>query len=516
MLLLAALPVAMRLLLLPHHPVPTPGNYREFSELLLADTLRHFRFANPPNPLPQFFETLGVVQIPSYSSTAPLSQGLVLALGRAVFGHPWSGVLLSSAALCSLCFWMLRAWTTPAWALAGGLLAVFEFGPLNQWMNNYAGGAATATAACLVFGSLPRLQASGRTRDAALLGLGIAGFLLALPFQSGLLVASAAIYLLRYNRSGIFQTASVALAIIVPALLLVGFHNKAVTGNWTVSPAALGSSLTPQQQAFRQAQISLRGASPQSLSSYLSRLEYRIRLYRFFILPPLYLAVFAFVLAIRNFGDLWLLLTGAIFALGVNFDSDVDLTSLSVMAPLLVLISIRGLQQLSGFRIGSRAFGREAARLIVFLCAAQFVFWYGLHLVETHETAAQMLQYETWDSINHAGLDRRAPIYHEIARLPGRQLVFVHYGPAHNFQDEWIYNDADIDHARTIWARDLGPSENPKLQNYYPDRSVWLLDADETPLQLVPYQIASEVPSKPASGVPAQHQKKASPFEEVH
>src|ERR1035437_206611 len=41
MALLAVLPVALRLLLLPHHPVPVPDVYDEFSHLLVADTLRH-------------------------------------------------------------------------------------------------------------------------------------------------------------------------------------------------------------------------------------------------------------------------------------------------------------------------------------------------------------------------------------------------------------------------------------------------------------------------------------------
>src|ERR1035437_9457147 len=46
LVLLRALPVALRLLLLPRHPVPTPAGADSFSYLLLADTLRHFRLAN--------------------------------------------------------------------------------------------------------------------------------------------------------------------------------------------------------------------------------------------------------------------------------------------------------------------------------------------------------------------------------------------------------------------------------------------------------------------------------------
>ncbi|MGH9664906.1 MAG: hypothetical protein ACRD9L_10825, partial [Bryobacteraceae bacterium] len=164
MLALAILPIALRLLLLPHYPVPPPNVSDDFSYVLLADTLRHFRLANPPHALPQFFETYFVLQEPTYSSIYPLGQGIVLALGWLLFGHPWGGVALSIGALCALCYWMLRAWTTPGWALVGGLLAVMQFGPLNQWMNSYWGGAVSAAAGCLVFGAAPRLWESAQRR----------------------------------------------------------------------------------------------------------------------------------------------------------------------------------------------------------------------------------------------------------------------------------------------------------------------------------------------------------------
>src|SRR6204780_4266200 len=174
MLLLAVLPVALRLLLLPHHPVPSPDIYDEFGHLLVADTLRHFRLANPAHPLHRFFETFFVLQEPTYSSIYPIGQGLALAFGWTIFGLPWAGVVLPVAALCALCYWMLRGWTTPGWALAGGLLTVMEFGPLNQWMNDYWGGALPAAGGCLVFGALPRLRRAAGIRDAVLLGAGVA------------------------------------------------------------------------------------------------------------------------------------------------------------------------------------------------------------------------------------------------------------------------------------------------------------------------------------------------------
>src|ERR1041385_2917575 len=51
MLVLAILPIALRLALLPHHPVPYPENLDEHGHLLVADTLRYFRLSNPAHPM---------------------------------------------------------------------------------------------------------------------------------------------------------------------------------------------------------------------------------------------------------------------------------------------------------------------------------------------------------------------------------------------------------------------------------------------------------------------------------
>src|SRR5215469_8460111 len=122
MLVLALLPVALRLALLPRAPVPIPSTADDTSYLLLADTLAHFRLANPPHAFARFFETNFVLQEPTYSSIFPLGQGFALAIGQIVFRHPWAGVLLSEAIFCAVCYWMLRAWITPGWAFAGGVL----------------------------------------------------------------------------------------------------------------------------------------------------------------------------------------------------------------------------------------------------------------------------------------------------------------------------------------------------------------------------------------------------------
>jgi len=42
-----------------------------------------------------------------------------------------------------------------------------------------------------------------------------------------------------------------------------------------------------------------------------------------------------------------------------------------------------------------------------------------------------------------------------------------------------VYNGADIDGQRVIWARDLGPARNAALRAYYRGRRFWYLPTDE-------------------------------------
>lgn len=511
MLMLAALPIALRLALLPHHPIPSPNVSDDFSYLLVADTLRHFRLANPPHPLHQFFETFFVLQEPSYSSIFPLGQGLVLAAGWTIFGHPWAGVSLSIGAFCSLCYWMLRAWTTPGWALVGGLLAVMQFGPLNQWMNSYWGGGVSATAGCLVFGALPRLRAASRLRDAAWLGLGLALQLLARPYESVLLLSTVILFFLpallkRVELRRLAGSVAVATLVALPAIALTLLQNKQVTGSsttlpymvsrsqygvpaaFTVQPNAVAHrTLTPQQQLDYEVQTAVHGKGTDTLATYFDRLGYRVRYYRFFFLAPLYLALPFALLYLRRPRLAWAVLTLVIFSLGTNLYPYFYSHYIAAVSCLFVLMSVVGLDRMSRLSIRGNAVGHEAAHLIVFLCAAHFLFWYGLHVFENRDFTAAMIRYETWDAINHGDPEGRISVNAELAKTPGKQLVFVRYWPQHRFE-EWVHNLADIDGGRVVWARDLGPAENEKLRRYYPDRTDWLLEPDDRPPRLVPYE----------------------------
>ena len=509
MLLLALLPVMLRLAMLPRHPAPQPTVYDEFGHLLVADTLLHFRLANPPHPLHQFFETFFVLQTPSYASIYPIGEGLTLAIGRAIFHSPWAGVLLTSAALCALCYWMLRGWTSPVWALAGGLLAVIEFGPLNAWTNGYWGGAAAACAGCLVFGALPRLHSKCRALDGALVGLGIGLHWHVRPYETIFLVLSALLFLLPDWRF-LAKPAIAAAILMLPFAGLSLMQNKQVTGSWTTLPYSLSryqygvpaaftwqsnpephNELTREQQMQYKMQTSFRASGPETIKTYWQRLEYRVRFYRFFFLAPLYVALPFFLVKLREWRFVWVAATLGIFALGVNFYPFFETHYLGALTCLFVLVSVMALREMPPI----------TARLILFLCLAHFVFFYARSFFEPEIPTA------------------RTMVNGQLSRLPGKQLVFVRYWPQHIFQNEWVYNAADMDRARVVWARDLGDTEDQKLLHYYPDRTAWLLEPDAMPPKLAHFQVQPQ-PRKTAPSPPISNSKspKTPPlhFEEVH
>jgi hypothetical protein len=50
-----------------------------------------------------------------------------------------------------------------------------------------------------------------------------------------------------------------------------------------------------------------------------------------------------------------------------------------------------------------------------------------------------------------------------------------------------VYNQADIDGARVVWAHELSPESNQRLLAYFINRRVWLVEPDLDPPTLVPY-----------------------------
>jgi hypothetical protein len=72
---------------------------------------------------------------------------------------------------------------------------------------------------------------------------------------------------------------------------------------------------------------------------------------------------------------------------------------------------------------------------------------------------------------------RRQVVQRQIEQTAGKHLLLVRYNN-HNPHEEWVYNGADLEGARIVWAREMSEEINRRLLTHYSDRQVWLIEPD--------------------------------------
>ena len=97
-----------------------------------------------------------------------------------------------------------------------------------------------------------------------------------------------------------------------------------------------------------------------------------------------------------------------------------------------------------------------------------------------------------WSGTEPLGLPR-AHVLAELEGYPGLQLAIVRYAPEHAPFDDWVYNAADIDKSRVVWAREMETRDSPELLRYFRDRRVWLVQPDSDPPKITPYPPQREI-----------------------
>ena len=112
-------------------------------------------------------------------------------------------------------------------------------------------------------------------------------------------------------------------------------------------------------------------------------------------------------------------------------------------------------------------------------------------------TSVLLLVVDTADAIGRKQCDTfywtcqgdssRLVIQRKLEALAGKHLVMVRYADDHNIHDEWVYNGAEIDSARVVWAREISAEQDGKLLEYFHDRKIWLVTPDTDNTYLAPY-----------------------------
>jgi hypothetical protein len=498
--------ITIRLAILPLLPVPVPSIHDEFSYLLMADTFAHGRLANPPHPMWISFESFHINWFPTYSSKYPPGQGAVLALGQ-FLGHPWIGVLLSVAAMCAAILWMLQAWLPARWAFLGAVLVALKFGIASYWINSYWGGAVAATGGALVLGAMPRIVRRARTRDALLLGLGIAILANTRPYEGLLFCIPVAGWFLWWlagktkspaaPRTRIIRVLAPLAVVLILTVGFIGYYNWRLTGNAFLFPHTLNSRTYRTTGLFLwdhpKQPLEYRNRQFEDFYNGWEREDYQNtwqdvwtvsceKLTRsgstYFWWGALLLLPFVFFdRKMRLPLLIFLLGTAAFLTLIWSFPHYA-----AALTCVIFLLLVQAIRHLRTMRLGGRPLGLGLSWAIVCLLATDVAFSVRHHICDQLEWSCQ-------------GDPSRAAIEKKLSNAPGKHLIMVRYEEDHNLHDEWVYNGAEIDTAKVLWARELDPAQNAKLFAYFKDRQIWLVEPDTDNTELIPYSPAA-VPHK--------------------
>jgi hypothetical protein len=203
-------------------------------------------------------------------------------------------------------------------------------------------------------------------------------------------------------------------------------------------------------------------------------------LYLFFVgYWPLLLPLAVWPLTRKNRKARFGLIILAIFSLALIPERFVLPHYAAPAAGLFFLLYMYGWSYLRSWRYKGKPRGRLIAHALIAVLVIQFC----ATAVNTRYVPSEFAK-------------KRAEIQRRLDAEPGRQLVLVRYAPEHIVHDEWVYNAADIDASRVVWAREMGLEEDRGIIHYYGDRRVWLLEPDPASPRLVPYTEAVAVARK--------------------
>ncbi|MCE9583937.1 MAG: hypothetical protein K8T20_15750 [Planctomycetes bacterium] len=469
--------------------VPEPAIHDEFSYLLAADTFASGRLTNPPQPHWQHFETFHELSQPTRMSKFPPAQGIALAAGQ-LAGRPIVGVWLSTAAAVGAIAWMLFGWLPPRWAVAGGVLALLRFGVEGYWAQSYWGGSVAAFGGALVLGALPRLWKEGPTVGAAILfGAGSAILANSRPAE-GLFVCGIASMALGWRavaRPGPFTRAAwigrAALPIAACLALTVAAgaaYNRAITGNAfrlpyfiyqqeyaVTSPFLFGKPPSPPPYRHRAIASYYLGIErpvwdrQQHLSAL--PLETLWKWWRCVDFPFGMLALLPLAMIVplaRSRSSRFAVAAGAVFLAVMACLTFVLPHYAAPAAGLFTLLIVFAIRRIHALGRPGRRWGRLAA-VALFLPSVGLLAW----RVAGHDPGGDFGR-------------RRAALVRELEATGGAHLVFVHYGPRHSPNYDWVFNAADLDAAPVVFAREIAPGADAELRASFPGRAAWKLTVD--------------------------------------
>jgi hypothetical protein len=513
--------VLLRLAMLPVFPIPLPFNPDDFSFLLAADTFASGRLTNPTPVMWPHFESIHITMYPTYASMYFPAQGLLLAAGKLLLGHPWFGLLIVDGLMCAALCWMLQAWLPRTWAFTGAMIAVLRLGLFSYWINSYTGaGCVAALGGALVLGALPRIR-KGRLANAWWLAAGISILILSRPYEGFLLCVPVTAVLGHWmlvgkNRPGpvvLARAAVLPLLVVVFAGSWMAYYDQRSFGSpftlpytidraqYAVTPYYIWQSQRPEpayrhpvmrdfytrqeMKVFREVH-SVSGFVPRTMGKVFGAVE-------FYGGPALLVPLIMIGSTLRDRRIRFLVLCMAILCAGMVIEIYLVAHYLAVFTCVMYAIGLQCMRHMRLWKPGGRPLGLALTRMAIAVCIIMATIRLaakplGIMPFERPESEWMGL----WYGPEHFGTDR-ANVQRQLELLPGKHLVLVRYDlSTHWSVDEWVSNSPDIDNSKVVWAREMDKADNEELINYYPDRQIWLVQPDKSS------DILSRYPGLPA------------------
>ena len=517
--LLAGAMILGRVALLPILPIPQPTVHDEFSHLLAADTFAHGRAANPAPAHAEFFESPHILVNPTYASKFPPGQGLVMALGEKLTGHPYWGVVLSVALMIFLFCWAADAWLPPQWALiAGGLSAVLFF-VRHYWFESYWGGALAAAGGALLVGGLGHVLRGRPSKAGISFAAGVLLLFSTRVYEGGVLCLAILLALLVvFWRASAPEKKSMLHALLLPNLALLAlavplaaWYNVKVTGHATELPYTLYMrqyDLVPplwilppySEKQFSSVNYSVERKWELDMYNYARGAGWLGNL-------PLHLAFLLVGAVWQQFLAFGLLLLAIPWA---------RMGGRKKWLVFLLGAGIAGLlPEVMNFPHYTAPF---TCVLLILIVAAGRAVWYRMSALRLRGPLAALamivlftfLVMDYLSALQTPHQTQRSILIQRLESTGGRHLVFVDYAagwPAWEPNTEWVYNGADLNATQVLFAHLRSDAENRELMSDYKDRAAWRVKVGPAPSDVTwePYAKQPEASAlRPLSAPPLQ------------
>jgi hypothetical protein len=361
----------------------------------------------------------------------------------------------------------------------------------------------------LVFGALRRVVRRPRLHQALLMAVGLAILANSRPFEGLVVSLPVAATLLAWmiGKNGPAVRVSIG-RVVLPMLLVLfltvgamAFYNLRVTGDplrmpylvheatYFIAPLFLWQRPRPEpiyhHKKIRHFHTDwalsyykrVCSVEQCSLPSLVRHVVYRVRrVWAFYIGLPLTVPLVMLPWVLRNNWQRFALLTCGVFMAAFLQTTWAHAVYAAPLTGLVLTLVLQAMRHLRLWRWRDRPVGRLIVQATLLIYVASFMLSF-IQMVPINPAHAWSLQ--------------RAHIVSQLNDDGGLHLVIVRYGPQFS-PDEWVYNEADIDGAKVVWAREMDKAQNRKLLEYFKDRRAWLLEVDTGEPKLVPYLVGSD------------------------